>query len=211
MTSSTRVTRRPRLNSARAAVAIIVTSALALLAAGCGANPGSAGAGGSSNAGASTNSQANTQILHFTNCMRSNGVPNFPDPGNDVKFPSPQQLGVSQSQFNTAYSTCKHLLPNNGGASSQSELDQQRSALLPFASCMRSHGVSNWPDPSIQSYPSGTSIVVFDLRGLQGLDGNGITSPQVQGAVHKCQHLLPPHPGGPPFRITRGPHRPSGS
>jgi hypothetical protein len=204
MNDGTRVIRRPRgawPPTVRTAAAIIATAGLALLAAACGgpSSPSSTGPGGSSNAGGSQTSQ----LLAFANCMRSNGVPNFPDPNSSEKFPGPQQLGVSSSQYQAAMNACQHLLPNGGNAPNQAELQQERTALLPFARCMRSHGVSNWPDPSIHTNPDGDTAVVFYLVGMQGLDGNDFDSPRVQGAVQQCSHLLPPSQGGPPFRIMR--------
>ena len=39
--------------------------------------------------------------LHFAQCVRSHGVPNFPDPGSGGQVPKadPQQLGVSSARF----------------------------------------------------------------------------------------------------------------
>jgi hypothetical protein len=137
--------------------------------------------------------------------MRSHGVPNFPDPNNSEKFPSAQQLGVSSLQYQRAMNTCKHLLPNGGSGSSPAALQREENALLPFARCMRAHGVSDWPDPSIYTNPDGETAVVFNLIGTS-LDGNGFDSPRVQSTSNACQHLLPPNNGGPPYLIVRS-HR----
>jgi hypothetical protein len=75
-------------------------------------NPSSIGAGRSSNAGGSQTSQ----LLAFARCMRSHGVPNFPDLNSSDKFPGAQQLGVSSSQYQAAMNACQHLLPNGGNA-----------------------------------------------------------------------------------------------
>jgi len=138
--------------------------------------------------------------------MRSNGLPNFPDPPSDAKLPGAQQLGVSDSQYQAAITACRQLLPNGGHGPNQAEMQQQMTALLPFARCMRSHGAPNWPDPSIRSNDTGDQAVVFYLVGLPGLDSNGFDSPQVQGTIQQCSHLLPPSNGGPPFRIMRSSH-----
>jgi hypothetical protein len=201
MNHSIHVMRRPRRArppAARTAAAIIATAALALLAAACSGSPSSTGPGGSSNAGGSQTSQ----LLVFAQCMRSHGVPNFPDPNNSDKFPGAQQLGVSSSQYQAAMNACKHLLPNGGNAPNQAALQQQRTALLPFARCVRSHGVTDWPDPSIYTNPDGDTAAVFNFIGTS-LDGNGFNSPQVQAKINACQHLLPPSQGGPPFLIVR--------
>jgi hypothetical protein len=81
MNDSTRVMRRPRRAwppAARTAAAIIATAALALLAAACGGSPSSAGSGGSPDGGASASSPS---AVAYSSCLRSHGVPNYPDPG----------------------------------------------------------------------------------------------------------------------------------
>jgi hypothetical protein len=201
MNHSIHVMRRPRRArppAARTAAAIIATAAIALLAAACSGSPSSTGPGGSPDAGGSQTSQ----LLAFARCMRSQGVPDFPDPSSASKFPGAQQLGVSSSQYQAAMNACQHLLPNGGSAPNQTELQQERTALLPFAQCMRSHGASDWPDPSVYTNPDGDTAVVFNFIGT-GLDGDGFNSLQVQAKISACQHLLPSSDGGPPFRIVR--------
>jgi hypothetical protein len=148
----------------RTAAAIIVAAALALLAAACSGSPSSTGSGGSSNAGGSTNSPS---AVAYSACMRSHGVPNFPDPNSSGAIPKadPQRLGVSSSQLQAAQRACQQLLPNNGGALSASSLrqceetgdcpqalvQQAMTQLRKFSRCMRNHGVPNWPDPTIDS------------------------------------------------------------
>jgi hypothetical protein len=198
---SHRIIRRSRRAwppTARIAAAIILTAALALLAAACNGSPSSAGLGRSSKAGGSQISQ----LLAFARCMRSHGVPDFPDPSSASKFPGAQQLGVGSARYRSAVNACQHLLPNAGNGPNQAELEQERTALLPFARCMRSDGVSDWPDPSVFTNSDGETAVVFNFIGT-GLDGNGFNSPQVQAEVNACQHLLPPSHGGPPFQIVR--------
>ena len=80
MSDSSRVMSRPRQawpTAARTAAAITAMAALAMLAAACGGNPSSTGSSGSSNAGRSANSQVG---INYANCMRSHGVPTWPDP-----------------------------------------------------------------------------------------------------------------------------------
>jgi hypothetical protein len=198
MNHSVRVTRRPRPPITRTAATVIATAALALLAAACGGSPSSTGSGSSPDAGGSQTSQ----LLAFARCMRSQGVPDFLDPSSADKFPGAQQLGVSSSQYQAAMNACQHLLPNRGSGPDQAELQQERTALLPFGQCMRSHGVSDWPDPSVYTNSDGDTAVAFNFIGT-GLDGNGFNSPQVQAKISACQRLLPPSDGGPPFRIVR--------
>jgi hypothetical protein len=112
--------RRIRARTLCACTAIAVT----VLLTACGGSPSSTSSGGSSQAGGSVNSQ----LLAFSRCMRSNGLPSFPDPlpGQvTAKFPSAQDLGVSTSLYQTAQNACQHLLPNGGSAPNQTEVQQE--------------------------------------------------------------------------------------
>lgn len=63
--------------------------------------------------------------------------------------------------------------------------------MVHFAQCLRSHGVSNWPDPkasTAQALALGAPHYMFHLDGLQGLDGRSF-SPQITHAMTECQHL----------------------
>lgn len=179
MNDSIRLTRRARPRTARTAAAIIATTAL-LTAACSGRSPSLAGSGGSPNAKGSSSSPS---AVGYSQCMRSHGVTNFPDPNGNGEIPkaTAQQLGVSSSQYQTAQTACAHLVPNSGEAS-QTEIAQMMSGMRGFAQCMRSHGVSNWPDPSTDraGYP------IFYLHNK--IDEN---SPQIATTIHTCQPLLP--------------------
>jgi hypothetical protein len=157
---------------------MIATTALALLAAACG-SPSSTGSGASSNAGGSTNS---SQVV-FTQCMRSNGVTNYPDPDSSGVIPkeSSQQLGVSSSRYQAATHACAHLLPNGGHGPDQAELQQVRALGLRFAQCMRNHGVA-LPDPdSSGRIPDPASV---------GIDQG---SPSFEAANQACGKYRPPY------------------
>jgi hypothetical protein len=67
-----------------------------------------------------------------------------------------------------------------GGQPTQAQIQQTQQAAVRFADCMRSHGVSNFPDPSI------------DPRAFkESLDPTTAHSPAFQPALSACQHLLP--------------------
>jgi hypothetical protein len=191
MTSdSSRLTRRPRPVSprrVRSAAAIIATAGFTLLAAACGSSPSSTGSGGSANAGGKGGTQpaSVSPALAFTRCVRTHGIPGYPDPDSNgaIAKETPQQLGVSDSQYQAAQSACQHLLPNGGQQSNTATVADQRNAVR-FAGCMRSHGVPNWPDPVNDG-----GRIRFDVFGgsVRGLDPS---SPQVMAAVQRCQSLL---------------------
>jgi hypothetical protein len=181
MSHRTRVIRRPRRAwppRARTMGAVIVTAALALPVAAFGSS--------SSNARESAVSQsANIQkALAYSRCMRSHGVPRFPDPSSGGAIPKVrlQQLAVSSSQLQAAQNHCRYLLPNGGGGPSQTELQRWMSGMLSFARCMRSHGVSSWPDPVIDA--GGNPEFYLDGKINQN-------SPQIKSRINGCLHWLP--------------------
>ena len=200
MTDSSSVIRRPppaRPQPARAGGAIIAAAVLVLLAAACGGSPSSAGSGGSSNAHGSGNSQ---QGLAYSRCMRSHGVPRFPDASSGNALPDglpkvdPQQLGVSGPQYRAAQGGCAHLLPGSGGTP-QAESQRDLRAMLGFARCMRSHGVPGWPDPT-----NGSAGWGFNLLHVNGFDPN---SPQIDQKMTGCGRSLPSGVGVPLARPGR--------
>ena len=112
--------------AARIAVAIIAGGGLVLLAA-CGGSPSSTGSGGSSSAGgpASAGGSANSKLVAYSQCMRSHGVPNYPDPANGaLPKGTAQAFGVGNSQFQAAQGACEHLLPATGGSLSATSIQQ---------------------------------------------------------------------------------------
>jgi hypothetical protein len=194
--------RRTLPRSSRAAAVILTTVGLALAAAACGGSPtnhvaqlGSTTTQSSvsSNAGGSTNSQ----LVAFSHCMRSHGVPNFPDPqpgATNVKFPGAQQLGVGSSQLSATEKTCQHLLPV--GIDDQfppAEVPLLLNGMVTFSMCMRSHGVPNWPDPATDSQ----GRPFFPLSS-HGITRNQSRSQQMMAKEAECQHLMPAALGGIP-------------
>ena len=101
---------------------------------------------GTSSAPSNSTGTGDGRAVEFASCMRSRGVPNFPDPGGT--FPS----GIKQSPaFRSAMQACNRLQP--GGASTGRPLtESQRIAALAQVRCLRDHGMPNFPDPT---FPSG--------------------------------------------------------
>ncbi len=202
MNDNSCVQRRRRLagpRPARTTTAIIVAAALAMLAVACGSGgPSSAGSGSSAHARGSANSQ---KALAYSRCMRSHGVPKFPDPGSSNALASglpkvdPQRLGVSSSQYQAAQRACAHLLPD-GGQLSQAQSQRDLNAMLRFARCMRSRGVPSWPDPTYDS----SAGWGFNLVHAHGFDPN---SPQIDHKMTQCSRQLPPGIGVPLARPGR--------
>jgi hypothetical protein len=131
--------------------------------------------------------------------MRSHGVPNFPDPGPKGNWSNvdPHHLGVSSSQLQAAEQACQPLLPSGGSLEEQTNqclhfgncppalLQQVLNIEREYARCMRTHGVPNWPDPTIDS----RGHPVFDL-GSAGIDAQSTDSSQFRAKDDECRRLL---------------------
>jgi hypothetical protein len=70
-------------------------------------------------------------------------------------------------------------------------LNQERS----FAHCMRSRGVPNWPDPTIDS--RGRPMFAVSIS----KDGFNPYSAPIWAKTNKCSHLMPDLPGA-PFQVS---------
>ena len=115
---------------------------LAVIVAGCG--NGSAGTGLST---AATHEKA----VKFAECMRANGVSEFPDPDASGTLTIDEvingsSLDPSTAAWKQAISACKDLEPP--GFTGGKVTPEQRTARLEFAQCMRDNGVKDFPDPA---------------------------------------------------------------
>jgi hypothetical protein len=122
----------------------------AALLAGCGG--GTSSHGSSSSASHPAQAQTLQAAVNFTDCIRSHGVP-FPDPTTSPRgFKSalaPNSALAASPAFQSAYQTCRHLLPNDGAPSRSAAHSQaQIAAFLAFARCIRAHGFPSFPDPT---------------------------------------------------------------
>jgi hypothetical protein len=168
----------------RRSSAIVVTAGLALAAAACG------GTAPSSNP--PTPGNLLSRPLAFSRCMRSHGVPGFPDPDSGGVWPKSQVALVAGAPgFTAATRACGHLLPDGGPGvpPSPAVVQQIRTDMAKFAGCMRSHGVSNWPDPTLDR-----GRAIFDPQAV-GID---VDSPQISSRVHACERVFPASIGIPP-------------
>jgi hypothetical protein len=188
---------RKRIRQFRRAVpAGVLLIGIAMFASACASSspsPGVAANGASSAAPTTSNSasggSAVQKALAYASCMRSHGVTNFPDPNSKGTFQitSGQGINIQSSQYEGAARACQSLAPTRGGTP-----EQNRSAALKFSSCMRSHGVTNFPDPNANGG--------FMIGANNGLNPG---SPQYQHAQQACQKYLPGAGGGGTF--TSGP------
>ncbi len=117
---------------------------IAVAAAACAVALGACGSSGKpSHTAASVNPQ-----LAFAECMRSHGVPNFPDPSAGGGIPD----ALAQSPaFLPAAQKCRSTLQPGGGPHGGIS-ESTRLSLLHHAECMRAHGVPDYPDPNLPSH-----------------------------------------------------------
>jgi hypothetical protein len=105
-----------------------------------------AACGSSSKPSSTMGSAGSAPAVKFADCMRAHGVPNFPDPsaGGGSQFPS----GISPSSpaFKSAQQMCAKYAPGTAANHQLSAAQDQR--LLALSRCMRTHGESNFPDPT---------------------------------------------------------------
>ena len=143
-----------------------------------GSQPTTTGAptGGSGSSGASTLAEA----VALSQCIRSHGVPTFPDP---TQTPNGgygyRTAGIdpNSAAFQGAIQACK-ALPSPWNTTGQQLTSAQQQAWLTWAQCIRVHGVPNFPDPTF----SGTEV--HD-------SGVGSNSPQLQSAMDVCKSQTP--------------------
>lgn len=176
-----------RTNIARA---LVVTSALlgGLLLGGC-SDDSSSKSDNAQPAGASAEPTQPTdpfeQALAFSQCMRDNGVPNFPDPeqqGGGGLTLSPGDIDPNSSAFASAQEACRDKLPQGqlGGSGDAAAPDSAKVAA--WAKCIRENGLPKFPDPEI----NGNSMSI-DFGGA-GIDPG---SEDWQKARLACQDKWP--------------------
>ena len=165
-TRSGRARRRPRAPW-RAGTLAAGATGIAVLAAAC-------GGGSASSAGSLGKSKLQTAV-DYAKCMRSHGAPNWPDPDSQGHFLKTKTNAADFQAPASAYRACVHLLPN-GGELTTAQQQIIAPLMLKLADCMRAHGITNFPDPTVNA--GGISV---DPRGLD------TSSPQFHAAQQACR------------------------
>jgi hypothetical protein len=110
-------------------------------------------------------------------------VPDFPDPDSSGQIPKEAAVralrAVSDSRARAATYACANLNP--AGQASPILTAQEQQDYLRAASCMRSHGITNFPDPT---FPAGH----VNLPSLSSIDTK---SRQFTQAAQTCIKLIP--------------------
>lgn len=131
--------------------------AVLLTAVGCAMALAACGSSAKSSTGSGSSLEA--AGVKFAACMRSHGVPTFPDPGasGGIQFSTGSGIDPQSPAFQSARSACSKLLPGGGpfrGTASES----QKLQMLALSECMRRHGFSTFPDPTATAPAPGSGF-----------------------------------------------------
>lgn len=121
---------------------LVPAAAVSLLIAGC---------GGGSPRSTATATTTHTGALALADCMRSHGVPNFPDPNSSGVISKAEVIPLlGTPQFEPARRACAHLSSGLGRQEPAVPTPTRLADALAFARCMRAHGFPSFPDPTSQ-------------------------------------------------------------
>jgi hypothetical protein len=148
---------------------------VALIIAGCANEP--------AENGGNENATTGDKAMKFAECMRDNGISEFPDPDPSGGLTidgvvNGSSLDPSAPEWEEAIGACKDLQPpgfTGGGRRSSGEQD----AALAFAQCIRDNGVKDFPDPA-----KGEPLV--DTRKIPSAAG-GLEA--INAAMQTCRDL----------------------
>lgn len=158
------------MSSRRVPRTAIAAAALVFVIAGCGANRSST---------STTSSSLAARWHQLVVCARANGMPGLQDPRIDERtgkaiFPS--GLSVPPQARRACGRIFNRLVPSDA---THAPTPAQMASLIRFAQCMRSHGISDWPDPR----PDGTFVPDAHIA-------NSLKS-AFRTQLMACEHLNP--------------------
>jgi hypothetical protein len=195
-------------------LSVVVLVSVALALAGCGGSSSSSGvahlssgtSGGLPSSGGSSSPETNAgtqqKMVAYAQCMRTHGVPEFPEPteGKLIVHSSDHNghvtgLNPESAQFQAAQKVCGKLAPNGGKAPSAAEQTKMQESALKMSKCMRTHGVPNFPDPEFSHSGGGVGVSIRIGGKKGGPSAINPSSPQFQAAQKACLSDLPRPPG----------------
>lgn len=150
-----------------------------------------AGSGEDGDDGAEAGSEQDLeeQALEFAECMRENGVPDFPDPQVEdgriqMRVGGPDGgADLDPEAVDKAMEACQDLAPRGGGNFSSEDRQEMQDAFLEYAQCMRDNGY-DMPDPDFSEGGGG----LFRMQGEPD-------DPAFKKAQEACEDKLPGRPG----------------
>ncbi len=150
----------------------LVIGTVALIAAACGAsmNSGRAAAAGGG-------------PLKEAQCMRSHGVPRFPDPKPGGPSVVPNWINPQAAAFQSALKVCSKFV--SGGGASATGHESEKIALLNLAKCIRAHGLPSFPDPT--TTPPGNPPAGSHTGNAMGIGGAYLVFPPPSPALKHAE------------------------
>jgi hypothetical protein len=165
-------------------MAVLVTVVASVAIAAC---------GGSHRAGPSARPTANAR-LKFAACVRTHGVPDYPDSGvikeiGSGKFSADGHiLSESSHVVDAAFGKCrKYEVSMSGPRYSAAQLAEIRTGALAMSKCMRAHGL-DYPDLTVKVGPGGHGVE-FSSSAI-GRKNPSLDSPAFKSANITCSRLL---------------------
>jgi hypothetical protein len=128
--------------------ALVLAPLLALGLAACGTSGNDEQTAPANGGSAPVSGQSEKETaLKFAQCIRDNGLADFPDPkfddNGEAQVNTPDK--VDKNKLDAAQDKCKQYLPNGGV---RQPLDPDRLAKVrEYSRCMRDHGIAKFPDP----------------------------------------------------------------
>lgn len=159
--------------------ALAALAIVALVGAGCSsASSENGGSGGTPNK--ATNRDKGVK---FAECMRDNGVKDFPDPDASGELTvdgiaNGSSVDTNGAAWQSAIGACKDLQPS--GFTGHKRSAEQQTYALKFAQCIRENGVSDFPDPA-------PDAPLVDTRRIPSAAGKGAQGiPELNAAMQTC-------------------------
>ncbi|MGA2013717.1 MAG: hypothetical protein ABSH51_24730 [Solirubrobacteraceae bacterium] len=144
-----------------------------------------AGCGSSAASNSTDTASGYAQGVRYSDCMRSLGVRDYPDPDTGAAAARPtSEINPQSPAVRSAEEACAHLHPGSNATPPLSAA--QRAGMIAYARCIREHGVPNFPDPRFG--PGGEGIEV----GVVGATESA--SPAFRQALKSCEHAGTPLP-----------------
>lgn len=159
----------------RSGIALVLTAAATVAVTGCGAGGPAATTGGSAS--------SPPQFLAYADCMRSRGVPDYPDGGvGNVGLPS--SIDTQAPAYVSAQHACARDLPAPVGQRKPTE--RQRRLAVAFSACVRGHGLPRFPDPTLSVPAPGVVQGIVRSGMYWPLPAGTVASPAFQRAAAAC-------------------------
>ncbi|SRR6266536_1185494 len=111
----------------------------------------------------------------FSQCMRDNGLPDYPDPDADGQLRGPAHEQEGNPKFRAAQEKCRDLAP---GSEHQKTDPASVEQMRKFSQCMRDNGLPDYPDPDADGRVRGPGHEQQD-------------NPTFRAAMETCRQKLP--------------------